>query len=190
MRPGAMVRLEPSSLTQHETFLPEATYGGAEEEKKKAMTHDAGEVRRLTRRPAEGKIGGVCAGLAAYFDVDVTFVRVAWMVFSIWPGAILLGVVAYVAAWVLMPRADGPDPEAGATPGRLLFRSESDRRIAGVCGGLAEYFGVDPTIVRLAWVVISIVAGAVVFGVIAYLIAWFVIPSAPAATLQPSPSTP
>jgi phage shock protein PspC (stress-responsive transcriptional regulator) len=57
-----------------------------------------------------------------------------------------------------------------------------------VCGGLAEYFDVDPTIVRLAWVVVSILAGAVVFGVVAYLIAWFVIPVSPAAALHPSPS--
>jgi phage shock protein C len=154
------------------------------------MTHSAGEFRRLTRRPAHGKLGGVCAGLAAYFDVDVTFVRVAWIVLSIWPGAILLGVVAYIAAWILMPPDDVPDTATAAIPGKLLLRSRSDRRIAGVCGGLAEYFGADPTIVRVAWVVVSIVACAGVFGVIAYLIAWLVVPSAPVTALHPSPSTP
>src|SRR5947207_2487651 len=70
-----------------------------------------------------------------------------------------------------------------------LVRSQTDRRIAGVCGGLADYFDVDPTIVRLAWVVLSIVAGAVVFGVIAYAVAWFIIPPAPVAALHASPST-
>jgi phage shock protein C len=143
--------------------------------------------RRLTRRPAEGKLGGVCAGLAEYFDADVALVRAIWVVLSIWPGAIVLGVIAYVAAWILMPRAEGAD--AVTAPRRRAVRSLTDKRIAGVCGGLADYFDVDPTIVRLAWVVLSIVAGAVVFGVIAYVVAWFIIPPAPVATLHTSPST-
>jgi len=146
-----------------------------------------GPKRRLTRRPAEGKLGGVCAGLADYFVADVTLVRAIWVVLSIWPGAIVLGVIAYIAAWILMPRAEGAD---AVTPSRRrVVRSITDKRIAGVCGGLAEYFDVDPTIVRLSWVVLSIVAGAVVFGVVAYLVAWFIIPPAPVATLHTSPST-
>jgi phage shock protein C len=143
--------------------------------------------RRLTRRPAEGKLGGVCAGLADYFDADVALVRAVWVVLSIWPGAIVLGVIAYIAAWILVPRAEGAD--AVTPPRRRVVRSITDKRIAGVCGGLAEYFDVDPTIVRLSWVVLSIVAGAVVFGIVAYLVAWFIIPPAPVATLHTSPST-
>ena len=144
------------------------------------------ERRRLVRRPAEGKLGGVCAGLAEYFDADVALVRAAWVVLSIWPGAIVLGVIAYLAAWVLVPRAEKP-PATTSRP--RLVRSQTDRRIAGVCGGLADYFDVDPTIVRLTWVVLSIVAGAIVFGVIAYVVAWFIIPPAPVAALHASPST-
>ena len=151
-------------------------------------TEGTGPKRRLVRRPAEGKIGGVCAGLADYFDADVALVRAAWVVLSIWPGAVVLGIVAYVAAWVLMPRAD--DVSGTVTAKTRLTRSQTDKRIAGVCGGLAEYFDVDPTIVRVAWVVVSIVVGAVVFGIIAYLVAWFIIPPAPAAALHPSPSMP
>src|SRR5919204_5698167 len=90
--------------------------------------------RRLVRRPAEGKIGGVCAGLADYFDTDVALVRAAWVVLSIWPGAIVMGVIAYIAAWVLMPRAETADGAVTASRPRLV-RSRSDRRIAGVCGG-------------------------------------------------------
>ena len=142
--------------------------------------------RRLARRPFEGKIAGVCAGLAEYFDMDVALVRAAWVVLSIWPGAIVLGVVAYIAAWILMPRAD--DTAAAAARPRLV-RSRTDRRIAGVCGGLADYFTVDPTIARLTWAIVSIVAGAIVFGIVAYAIAWFIIPPAPLPTLQTSPST-
>ena len=144
--------------------------------------------RRLVRRPAEGKIGGVCAGLADYFNTDVALVRAAWVVLSIWPGAVVMGMIAYLAAWLLMPRAEATDGAAAAVQPRLV-RSRTDRRIAGICGGLAEYFDMDPTIVRVAWVILSIVAGAVVFGVVAYLIAWFIIPPAPLPTWQPFPST-
>ena len=148
------------------------------------MTDGQQTFRRLTRRPTDGKLGGVCAGLAAYFDVDVTLVRVAWIVLSIWPGAIVLGIIAYIAAWILMPAAD----TINGTPRTQLLRSRTDRKIAGVCGGIAEYFNADPTLVRLAWVIGSIIGGAVVFGVIAYLIVWFVVPSTPMAALHASPS--
>jgi phage shock protein C len=57
-----------------------------------------------------------------------------------------------------------------------LYRSISNRRIAGVAGGIAEYFNVDPTLVRLLWLV-AIFSGGV--GVPAYIIAWIVIPEAP-----------
>ena len=144
--------------------------------------------RRLVRRPPEGKIGGVCAGLAEYFNTDVALVRAAWVILSIWPGAVVLGVVAYLAAWLLMPRPEATDA-AYAAPKPALKRSRIDRRVAGVCGGLAEYFEIDPTVVRITWVILSIVAGAVVFGIVAYLVAWFIIPPAPLPVLQPSPST-
>ena len=60
-------------------------------------------------------------------------------------------------------------------PIRRLTRSRTDRTIAGVCAGLAEYFGVDVVLVRLLWVILSI-AGAVIGGVIVYLAAWLIIP--------------
>jgi phage shock protein PspC (stress-responsive transcriptional regulator) len=138
-------------------------------------------VRRLTRSRAEGKIAGVCAGLADYFGVDVVLVRAAWVVFSIVPGALIGGVLAYLAAWLVMP-------DASATPlvsnGRRLIRSVTDKKIAGVCGGLAEYFAVDATPIRLAWVILSILCGAVIGGVIAYVLAWLIIPRAPEESLS------
>ncbi len=57
---------------------------------------------------------------------------------------------------------------------KKLYRSSSDRAIAGVCGGLAEYFDIDPLIIRLLFVLASLGAGT---GVLAYVIAAFVIPS-------------
>ena len=143
--------------------------------------------RRLTRVPAEGKLGGVCAGLARYVDTDPTVVRLAWIMLSVVPGFVIGGLIAYAAAWVLLPvdRAD-----ASAIGVRRLQRSSADRKVAGVCGGLADYFGVDSTLVRVAAIVLAIYPGAIICGVLVYLIAWFVMPSAPTAALHPSPAIP
>jgi len=56
---------------------------------------------------------------------------------------------------------------------KRLYRSNSEKIVAGVCGGVGEYFDIDPVIVRLVWVVFTLVGGA---GFLAYIIAWFIIP--------------
>lgn len=57
---------------------------------------------------------------------------------------------------------------------KRLYRSESQRMLCGVCGGIAEYFNIDPTIVRLIWVVLGLMGFS---GVVAYIIAAIVMPS-------------
>lgn len=59
---------------------------------------------------------------------------------------------------------------------KKLYRSKTDRRIAGVCGGLGNYFDIDPTIIRLAWVVALFFAGG---GLFAYLLAMIIVPQEP-----------
>ena len=59
---------------------------------------------------------------------------------------------------------------------KKLYRSKTNKTIAGVCGGLAEYINMDPTVVRLLWVLVTAFAGA---GLIAYLICAIVIPEKP-----------
>jgi phage shock protein C len=57
--------------------------------------------------------------------------------------------------------------------GKKLFRSKKNKVIAGVCGGIGEYFNVDPVLIRLLWVVFTLMYGA---GILAYIIAWIIIP--------------
>lgn len=61
---------------------------------------------------------------------------------------------------------------------RRLYRSRDDRWIAGVCGGIAEYSRIDPTVVRLALVAVSMFT-ALLPGILAYLAAWVVMPEEP-----------
>jgi phage shock protein PspC (stress-responsive transcriptional regulator) len=68
--------------------------------------------------------------------------------------------------------------------------SATDKKIAGVCGGIAEYLDVDPTIVRLVWVALSVVPGGFVGGALAYFLAWIIIPKAPALAPAPAGNAP
>lgn len=61
---------------------------------------------------------------------------------------------------------------------KKLYKSKTDKKLCGVCSGIAKYFGIDPTIVRLGAIVLSLVT-AVVTGLIAYLICALVIPDEP-----------
>jgi phage shock protein PspC (stress-responsive transcriptional regulator) len=59
---------------------------------------------------------------------------------------------------------------------KRLYRSRTDRMLAGVCGGIGQYLNIDPTLVRLAFVILAIWGGG---GILAYLIAWIIIPEEP-----------
>jgi len=58
---------------------------------------------------------------------------------------------------------------------KRLYRSEKDTKIFGVCGGVAEYFGIDPTVIRIATVVAAAVCGFIPF-IAGYAVAYFIIP--------------
>ena len=64
---------------------------------------------------------------------------------------------------------------------KKLYRSEEDKKIAGICGGLGEYFAIDPTILRLAFVFVGLATGVLPI-VVAYIIGWIIIPLGPPVT--------
>ena len=152
------------------------------------------EAKRLRRSVSNRQIAGVCGGLGEFFDLDPVLVRVLWITLTIVPGALLFGILAYVVAWLVIPEVSPGTAQIDGGAGdswrsRRLRRSAADARIAGVCGGIAEYFSVDPTAVRVLWVLVSIFPGAVICGVIAYVVAWIVMPAAP-LPLPAAPVTP
>jgi phage shock protein C len=84
---------------------------------------------------------------------------------------------------------------AGPRAARRLMRSAVDSKIAGVCGGIAEYFEIDATVVRLVWVLLILMPVPLVPAVVGYFVAWIVMPLAPmpapaAAAPEPPPATP
>ncbi len=66
---------------------------------------------------------------------------------------------------------------------KKLYRSRTDKTIAGVCGGLAKYLNIDPTLVRLLWVVISVFAAGI-GGLIIYAVCCAIIPEEPEKVLE------
>jgi phage shock protein C len=81
---------------------------------------------------------------------------------------------------VSQPVMNPPEVEQ---PPRLL-RSREDRVIGGVAGGLAHYLSVDPVVIRLVFVILAVFGGG---GILAYIVAWIVIPEAPADGPAPAP---
>ena|SRR5215469_6983903 len=72
----------------------------------------------------------------------------------------------------------GPPPRLMRAP-----KGSPDRKIAGVCAGFAEYFDLDVTVVRVVWLIVALFGGG---GILAYIIAWIVMPEAPAVVAVPS----
>jgi phage shock protein C len=61
---------------------------------------------------------------------------------------------------------------------KRLYLSSTDKKLSGVCGGIAEYLGQDPTLIRLGWVVLTILTGGFL-GIIGYIVAAAIIPNRP-----------
>ena len=70
----------------------------------------------------------------------------------------------------------GTEMHPPARPRKKIMRSRTDEKIAGVCGGFAEYFDIDSTLVRLIWLATVFLGG---WGLIAYIVAWIVMPEEP-----------
>src|SRR5215469_8694349 len=76
------------------------------------LTGQVAPVKKLMRSSRDKKLGGVCAGLADYFDIDPTIVRVVWLLAFLCAGA---GGLVYIALWIVLPLA--PATEAISVPG-------------------------------------------------------------------------
>lgn len=58
---------------------------------------------------------------------------------------------------------------------KRLMRSKTNRMVAGICGGIGEYFNIDPNLIRVLWIVITVLSGFLP-GILAYILVWVIIP--------------
>ena len=173
-------------------FGPEGPFGSG------FATEADGQPRRLYRDLAHRKIAGVCAGLAQYFLVNPLVVRLIFLAVLLLPNFFFtfghldgplrhnlgLGQVAfivYVALWIALPkRYDAPEPidtlsSTGPLAGRKLYRDTGAGKVGGVSAGLAAYFNIDVTLVRVLFLISLFLGGS---GFFIYVILWIVVPEA------------
>lgn len=99
--------------------------------------------KRLYRDENDKILGGVCSGLANYFGIDVVIMRIIFVVLAISFG---FGLIPYIILWIAVPSSS--TKVIGGTRKRL-FRDPDDKKIAGVCSGIGNYFGINPWIPRI-----------------------------------------
>lgn len=131
------------------------------------------KTRRLYRERYDYKIAGIFGGLAQYFQIDSSFLRLMGVVLFFLSAGLLI--IAYLIAWAIIPLGPRSYVEANY---KRLYRSPTNRKIAGICGGLGAYFNIDPNIIRLIMVVLLFITGFIPV-LIAYIIGCLIIQEAP-----------
>jgi len=180
---------EEASVREQLGSQQQTTSGGTSSQ---AHTESTGTVRpeRLYRDENNKLLGGVCAGLANYFNIDKTVVRILFIIFTFGFG---FGFIAYLILWVAIPSS--ATTHIGSVRKRL-FRDPDNKLIGGVCGGLASYFGVNVWLPRILFLIpfLSIVTSWNHWGMfdfpnfinlsfspgatLLYIILWLVLPEA------------
>jgi len=141
--------------------------------------------RKLQRDTKRKLLGGVCAGVAHYFNTDPLLVRLLFLFFFIgFPisGGIigeeffgsLSGIIflLYIACWVAFPGSNTIEEDKSI---KKLYRDPDKKVVGGVAAGVAAYFGVDTGMVRFIWVLSVLLFGT---GLLLYLVLWVITPKA------------
>ena len=144
--------------------------------------------RRLVRDLRRKTLGGVAAGLAHYFNMDVVWVRLIFVALVVGLPALMgasnsnsgdffgglsgFTVVVYIAMWIALPGVGTIEDDKSV---KKFFRNPEDKVLGGVASGIAAYFGIDTGVVRLLFVL-----GIVFFGVgfLLYIVLWMIAPAA------------
>ncbi len=128
---------------------------------------------KLFRSERYRSIVGVCAGIAIARGYSITLTRLIAL-FLLSTG---FGFLLYLVLWLVLPRATSAGiSEPLSLPHDVLQRNSDNRMVAGVCSGLAQYFKLDVSIVRIVYLIAVLCAGV---GVLPYLYAWFTVPQRP-----------
>ncbi|WP_425392701.1 PspC domain-containing protein [Ekhidna sp.] len=169
----ASIEAEPE--TEKEKEKEEKEEDASQEEPKSAYE----KAKRLYRDNKRKVIGGVAAGIANYFGIDPIWVRLLMLAFLFniffWglSGFIFL---VYIILWIAVPGNDSLEDDKAV---KKLFRSTDDRVLGGVSGGIASYFGTDPVVIRVIFVISIFLGGA---GLLVYIILWIITPEARSIT--------
>lgn len=125
--------------------------------------------KSLLRDEKRKILGGVCAGLGSYLNVDPVWIRLLFALLFFAYGITLL---IYVIMWLIVPGSyDLDEPVSG----KKMYRDPERKVIAGVSGGLAAYLGIDIIAVRILFIIFFFVGGV---GLFLYIVLWIILPEA------------
>ena len=137
-------------------------------------------MKKLHRIQKDHKIAGVCSGMAEYLQVDPVFIRLFFVVMMCVGG---LGALLYGIMWMLIPEKKRGRPST-KSQSMQMYLSSKDQKIFGVCGGMGEYFDLDPSIFRVMFIVLAVMGG---LGILAYGILCLVVPKKPVTRRKAAP---
>jgi len=139
-----------------------------ENKEEETFSSNGKDSKKLHRNISDKVIAGVASGISNYFQVDPIIIRIIFLA-SLFAGG--FGFFAYIICWIGIPAKDGSEQIIT----RRYYRDMDDKVIGGVAMGIAKYFSVDVSIIRILFIV-SIFFGG--FGLIVYFILWFITPEA------------
>ncbi len=130
--------------------------------------------KKLLRDQRRKILGGVCAGLGHYFNIDPVWPRVlfALLVLGSYGGLF----VAYIILWIVLPASESIEEEPSI---KKMYRDPEKKVIGGVASGVAAFFGGDLTLIRILFLITAFVGG---LGFLLYVILWIALPEAKTIT--------
>ena len=138
------------------------------DKEEESNTSEEKKTKRLFRNIHDKVIGGVASGISNYFKIDPLITRIIFITMAFFGG---FGLLAYIICWIGIPA--GNDSESIIR--KRYYRDSDEKVLGGVAMGVANYFSIDVSLVRILFL-ISIFFGG--FGVLIYFILWFITPEA------------
>ena len=133
-------------------------------------------AKKLYRDKRRRLLGGVAAGIAHYFAIDPLWIRLIFiaLLFDFFVTSLVssLAILAYIVLWIVTPASDNLEEDKKL---KKMYRNPQGRVIGGVASGVATYFDIDVTIIRVLFVLSIFVGGS---GIIAYIVLWMILPEA------------
>jgi phage shock protein PspC (stress-responsive transcriptional regulator) len=157
-----------------------------EEDEKEEFREEASDTighdpkKKLYRDKNRQIIGGVASGIAHYFSIDPLWIRLIFIVFLfdvfLTFSLSALALIAYIILWIVVPESTTLKEDKKL---KKIYRNPQGRVIGGVASGVATYFNIDVALVRVLFVLATLLGGS---GLIAYIVLWIILPEAKSIT--------
>jgi phage shock protein PspC (stress-responsive transcriptional regulator) len=179
---GIMGSVNDFKAAEENEFTADAASGKKEEAKAEPKTAAnsssqsstyASPPKRLQRDQKRKILGGVCAGLANYFNVDAVWIR---LLFALLIFAYGTALVVYIVLWIAVPGSFDLEEPQGT---KKMYRDPETKVVGGVAAGIAAYFGTDVVAIRILLLISVFFFGT---GVLLYIVLWIVLPEAKTMT--------